>query len=136
MPTDVDLVIDRHRAAGRPFETAGVCSFVRSEGTGDVVVMLHGLPSSSFLYRKVIPELAAPGVRALSFDLPGLGLGDRPVDLDYTLAGLARFAAAAVDTLGLDRSTSSSTTPADRWGSNWRRETSHDPGIPPCVSAQ
>ncbi|HEY6815325.1 MAG TPA: alpha/beta fold hydrolase, partial [Croceibacterium sp.] len=53
--------------------------------------------------RQVIPELAARGFRALSFDLPGLGFADRPSDFDYTFTGLGRFAVAAVDVLGLDR---------------------------------
>jgi haloalkane dehalogenase len=64
---------------------------------------MHGLPSSSFLYRKVIPELAGRGLRALSFDLPGLGFADRPSEFDYTFTGLGRFAVAAVDALDLDR---------------------------------
>jgi pimeloyl-ACP methyl ester carboxylesterase len=96
-------VIARHRAAGELFEAQGVGSFVRAEGGGDPVVLMHGLPSSSFLYRKVIPELAARGFRALSFDLPGLGFADRPVDFDYTFTGLGQFAVAAVDALDLDR---------------------------------
>jgi haloalkane dehalogenase len=67
------------------------------------VVLMHGLPSSSFLYRKVVPELAARDLRALAFDLPGLGFADRPSDFDYTFTGLGRFAVAAVDALELDR---------------------------------
>lgn len=98
-------VIAAHRAAGEVFEAAGVRSYVRAEGRGDrdPIVLMHGLPSSSFLYRKVIAELAAVGHRALSFDLPGLGLADRPSDFDYTFTGLGRFAAAAVEALGLER---------------------------------
>ena len=96
-------VATAHQRAGRPFEAAGVRSFVREEGSGDPVVLMHGLPSSSFLYRKMLPELAARGLRGVAFDLPGLGLADRPVDFDYTFAGLGRFAAAAVDALELDR---------------------------------
>jgi haloalkane dehalogenase len=103
MGTTVDEVIAAHRAAGRSFEAAGLTSFVRAEGEGEPIVLLHGLPSSSFLYRKVIGELAARGFAAMSFDLPGLGLADRPVDFDFTFAGLGRFAEAAVDALGLDR---------------------------------
>jgi haloalkane dehalogenase len=64
---------------------------------------VHGLPSSSFLYSKMLPELASRGLRALAFDLSGLGLADRPDDFDFTFAGLGRFAAAAVDALELDR---------------------------------
>jgi haloalkane dehalogenase len=103
METRVDEVIAAHRAAGRSFEAAGVASFVRAEGDGEPVVLLHGLPSSSFLYRKVIAELASRGLRAMAFDLPGLGLAERPVDFDYTFRGLGRFAVAAADALGLDR---------------------------------
>ena len=96
-------VIDGHRAAGRGFEASGVHSFIREEGDGERVVCLHGVPASCFVYRKVIAELAARGLRGAAFDLPGLGLADRPEDFDYTWTGLGRFAAAAVDALGLDR---------------------------------
>jgi pimeloyl-ACP methyl ester carboxylesterase len=96
-------IIERHRAAGRAFAVGGVQSFVRDEGTGDAVVLLHGVPSSSFLYRKVIPLLAAEGFRALSFDYPGLGLADRPEGFDYSWSGLARWTGAAIDALGIDR---------------------------------
>jgi pimeloyl-ACP methyl ester carboxylesterase len=96
-------VIERHRAAGRGFEAAGVASFVREEGEGEPVVCLHGVPASCFLYRKVISELAARGLRGVAFDLPGLGLADRPEDFDYTWTGLGHFTGAAVDALGLDR---------------------------------
>jgi len=96
-------VIDRHRAAGRRFEAAGFTSFVREEGEGTPVLCLHGVPASSFLYRKVISELAARGLRGVAFDLPGLGLADRPPDFDYTWTGLGRFCATAVDALGLER---------------------------------
>jgi pimeloyl-ACP methyl ester carboxylesterase len=99
----VDAVIEAHRSAGTFFEAAGVRSFVRAEGDGEPVVLMHGLPASSFLYRKVIPELATHGFRALSFDWPGLGLADRPTDFDYSIGSIGAWAAAAVDSLGVDR---------------------------------
>lgn len=99
----VDETIRAHRSAGRVFACEGVKSFVRDEGSGVPVILVHGLPMSSFLYRKLIPLLAAQGLRGVAFDLPGLGLADRPADFDYTLAGLGRYSAEAVDTLGLDR---------------------------------
>ncbi|MFL5896552.1 MAG: alpha/beta fold hydrolase [Thermoleophilaceae bacterium] len=95
-------VIARHRAAGREFEAGGVRSFVREAGSGQAVVCMHGVPSSCFLYRKVLDELAARGLRGVAFDLPGLGLAERPAGYDYTWTGLGRFAIAAVDALGLD----------------------------------
>ena len=75
---DTGPVIDAHRRAGRDFAVDGVRSFVREQGDGDPVVCLHGVPASSFLYRKVLPELAARGLRGVAFDLPGLGLADGP----------------------------------------------------------
>lgn len=97
----VTAVLAQHEAAGRRFAAGGINSFVREEGAGEAVVLIHGLPASSFLYRKVIHELAGRGYHALSFDLPGLGLADRSPSLDYTIAGLAAFAAQAVDALGV-----------------------------------
>lgn len=94
--------IASHRRQGELFTAGGVGSFVRSQGTGVPVVLMHGLPASSFLYRKVIPELAAVGLRAVAFDLPGMGLAERPTSFDYRIAGLGDFAAAAVEALGLD----------------------------------
>jgi haloalkane dehalogenase len=96
-------VVERHRRAGRGFEAGGVRSFVRDEGDGEAVVCVHGVPSSCFLYRKVIAELAALGLRGVAFDLPGLGLAERPKEFDYTWTGLGAFASAAVDALGLER---------------------------------
>jgi haloalkane dehalogenase len=98
----VELVLAEHEAAGRHFTAAGVDSFVLRCGSGEPVVLMHGVPASSFLYRKVIPELARRGFDALCFDLPGLGLADRSTDLDYTVPGLGEFAAAAVDALGVE----------------------------------
>ena len=103
MSDAVARLTEEHRSAGRSFSADGVSSFVRSQGEGEPIVLMHGLPSSSYLYRKVIPELATRGLRAMSFDLPGLGFADRPTDFDYTFAGLGVFAGAAVDALGLDR---------------------------------
>ena len=90
-------------SAGRFFDVDGVRSFVREEGSGDPVLCLHGVPSSCFLYRKVLRELSQRGLRGVAFDLPGLGLADRPRDYDYSWTGLGRFARAAVDSLGLER---------------------------------
>jgi haloalkane dehalogenase len=100
---DAREVIDVHRAAGRRFTAGGVASFVRERGRGAPVVLMHGVPVSSFLYRKVIPPLAEQGLRGLAFDLPGLGLADRPADFDYSWSGLARWTGEAIDALELDR---------------------------------
>jgi pimeloyl-ACP methyl ester carboxylesterase len=95
--------IERHRAAGREFEAGEVRSFVREQGDGDPVVLMHGIPVSSFLYRKVLPLLAERGLRGVAFDLPGLGLAEKPTSFDYSWSGLGRWTGEAVDSLAIER---------------------------------
>jgi haloalkane dehalogenase len=101
--TDVNAVIDAHERSGYRLAVGGVETFVLDLGHGQPVVCLHGVPASSFLYRKLIVELAARGLRGIAFDLPGPGLAERPAAFDYTWTGLGRFASAAVEALDLDR---------------------------------
>jgi haloalkane dehalogenase len=99
----VEEAIEAHRTAGRWFEVGGVRSFVREQGDGDPVVLMHGIPVSSFLYRKVLPLLGERGLHGVAFDLPGLGLAEKPEDFDYSWSGLGRWTGDAVDALGIDR---------------------------------
>ena len=103
MKPQVAEAIEAHRAAGREFEAGGVRSFVREQGDGEPVVLMHGIPVSSFLYRKVLPLLAERGLRGVAFDLPGLGLAEKRADFDYTWTGLGRWTGATVDALGIER---------------------------------
>ena len=50
------------------------------EGEGPPVVMLHGEPTWSYLYRKVMPPLMDAGYRCIAPDLPGFGRSDKPID--------------------------------------------------------
>ena len=101
---DAAQVIEEHERSGRYLTVGGqVQTFMLDRGSGEPVVCLHGVPASSFLYRKVVRELAKRGLRGVAFDLPGLGLAARPADFDYTWTGLGRFAVRTVDELALDR---------------------------------
>jgi haloalkane dehalogenase len=54
---------------------------------GPVVLLMHGEPSWSFLYRKMIPVLTAAGLRSIAPDLVGFGRSDKPTSRDdYTYA--------------------------------------------------
>jgi haloalkane dehalogenase len=103
----VAQLLDIHSAAGRRFEAGGVRSFAREHRPPDrdglLVVLVHGVPTSSFLYRKVLPVLADQGLHGLAFDLPGLGLADRPPQFDYSWSGLARWMGDAIDALEIER---------------------------------
>lgn len=53
------------------------------EGEGAPVVFVHGEPTWSFLWRKVIDPVCAAGFRAIVPDLPGFGRSDKPIDMDW-----------------------------------------------------
>jgi pimeloyl-ACP methyl ester carboxylesterase len=94
-------LVEEHEAAGKRIVVDGQHIFVREEGEGEPVLLLHGVPSSSFLYRKMLPELAGQGLRGVSFDLPGVGLSDKPKDIDYDWHALAKWVGRVVDALAL-----------------------------------
>ncbi|HMO53642.1 MAG TPA: haloalkane dehalogenase [Tepidiformaceae bacterium] len=70
---------------------------------GQVVVLLHGEPSWSFLYRKMIPPLVAAGFRCIVPDLVGFGKSDKPAaKSDYTYARhVAWMKALLIDTMDI-----------------------------------
>jgi haloalkane dehalogenase len=69
-------------------------------GEGVPLVFLHGNPTSSHLWRKVIPKVG-PG-RILAPDLIGMGDSGKP-EIDYSFADHARYLEAWINALGLDR---------------------------------
>lgn len=72
------------------------------EGEGPVVVLLHGMPSWSFLWRKVIPPLLDAGYRCIAPDLLGFGRSDKPTELsDYTYERHAGAIGGLIDELDL-----------------------------------
>ena len=74
---------------------------------GPVVLAMHGEPSWSYLYRKMIPLLAAGGARVIAPDLVGFGKSDKPSEKsDYTYARhVAWMQEAIIDHLDLNNAT-------------------------------
>ena len=72
--------------------------------TSQPVLLLHGEPSWSFLYRSMIPRLLGAGLRVVVPDLVGFGRSDKPMaDEDYTYARHVEWMRAALfDHLGLE----------------------------------
>ncbi|WP_232533925.1 haloalkane dehalogenase [Plantactinospora sp. KBS50] len=68
---------------------------------GPAIVLLHGNPSSSHAWRAVTPVLSGAG-RVLAPDLIGMGRSGKP-DIAYSFADHARYLAAWLDAVGLDR---------------------------------
>jgi haloalkane dehalogenase len=70
---------------------------------GPVMLLLHGEPSWSYLYRKMIPRLAAAGMRCIAPDLIGFGRSDKPVERGaYTYARHLAWLRSLLDQLKLD----------------------------------
>ena len=69
-------------------------------GSGTPYVFLHGNPSSSYMWRKILPLLEEQG-RLLAPDLIGMGRSGKPA-IDYSYADHARYLDAWFDALGLD----------------------------------
>jgi haloalkane dehalogenase len=72
------------------------------EASAAPVLMLHGEPSWSYLYRKMIPIVTAAGLRAVAPDLFGFGRSDKPASQDdYTYEAHVRWITAFVEALDL-----------------------------------
>jgi haloalkane dehalogenase len=78
-PDDRFRDLDGYPFAPRYVEQDGLRMHYVDEGAGDPVLLLHGEPTWSYLYRKVFPELT-PTTRAVAPDLFGFGRSDKPTD--------------------------------------------------------
>jgi pimeloyl-ACP methyl ester carboxylesterase len=81
----------------------GVLHYV-DEGTGEPLVLVHGTPTWSFLYRSTIGTLSSE-FRVIAVDHLGFGLSDKPADAPYRPADHARRFAEFVDSLDLESMT-------------------------------
>ena len=76
------------------------------EGPSDAepVLLLHGEPSWSFLYRKMIPIIARAGFRVIAPDLVGFGRSDKPTEMsDYSFQRLVDWTASVMNQLDLQQ---------------------------------
>src|SRR5918996_4699424 len=69
------------------------------EGEGDPILFIHGNPTSSYLWRNIIPYVEPYG-RAIAVDLMGMGKSDKP-DIDYRFVDHAKYLEAFIEKLGL-----------------------------------
>jgi pimeloyl-ACP methyl ester carboxylesterase len=72
------------------------------EGAGPPVLLLHGCPFASFVWRNVIPELSG-SFRCVAPDLLGLGDTETPAGADWSLRAQAATVLGLLDRLGIDR---------------------------------
>ncbi len=72
------------------------------EGSGPTLLLLHGNPTWSFLYRDIIRRLKAH-MRCVAIDYPGFGLSQAAEGYDYRPASHAKVVEAFVDSLGIGK---------------------------------
>lgn len=71
-------------------------------GSGDPVLLLHGWPTSSFLWREVMRPIAADH-RVIALDLPGFGRSDKPLDASYSFRFFEKVIDDFLATLQIDQ---------------------------------
>jgi pimeloyl-ACP methyl ester carboxylesterase len=77
---------------------------VADEGGGPPVLLLHGFPDSSHLWRNQIPALVKAGLRAVAPDLRGFGESDKPAEVEaYALPVILREIIGLLDKLEIER---------------------------------
>lgn len=69
------------------------------EGTGDPVLFLHGNPTSSYLWRNIIPHVTPFG-RCIAMDLIGMGKSDKP-DIGYRFVDHVKYVEGLIEKMGL-----------------------------------
>ncbi|WP_144579116.1 alpha/beta fold hydrolase [Agrobacterium sp. DE0009] len=76
-----------------------------THGNGEPVVLLHGTPSSSLIWRNVTPHLIKAGCKIHVFDLLGFGLSERPQagNVDTSMSGQVPILEKMLEHWGLER---------------------------------
>ncbi len=88
-------------SSGQHVTIEGRRIFVVEQGSGPVLLLLHGFPTSCYDWRGIM-DILAPKYRCVAFDFPGYGLSDKPVDYSYSLFQQADTVEALASTLGID----------------------------------
>ncbi|MBK8026883.1 MAG: alpha/beta hydrolase [Chloroflexi bacterium] len=92
------------RSSGEIITIGGRQIFTRVEGLGEPLLLLHGFPTASFDYARLVP-LLSNRFRCIAFDFLGFGLSEKPRPHRYSLFEQADIAEAVAAHFGLQRLT-------------------------------
>jgi len=85
-------------------EANGLEFYVRDQGSGTPVILLHGFPDTGDLWRNQVPALTNAGFRTIVPDMRGRGRSSKPPAVsDYRLSTIVRDVIGIMDTLGIPR---------------------------------
>lgn len=82
-------ILDNHQRSGKYVNVNGLNIFLRDEGIGETIVLIHGLFSTSYSFRKIVPILSKT-YRVVAPDLPGIGFSEKSEE-KYSHRMLAHF---------------------------------------------
>lgn len=87
---------------GKFVEVDGLRLHYREQGSGEPVLMLHGWPTSAYLWRGILGPVGEAN-RAIALDLPGFGLSAKPLEASYSFRFFDRAVNGFLDSLGIER---------------------------------
>jgi haloalkane dehalogenase len=82
-------------------EANGLTLAYRDLGSGPPVLLLHGWPTSSYLWREIMPAVAREN-RVIALDLPGFGASDKPLGGRYDFDFFGRALDGFLESIGVD----------------------------------
>ncbi|MCK4748598.1 MAG: alpha/beta fold hydrolase [Bacteroidales bacterium] len=100
-----------NRLLAYPFQShfkdvSGIKIHYLDEGDPDApaLIFLHGVPTWSYSFRRIIPDCVAAGLRVIVPDLPGFGLSHKPIDKQiFSLRWMVAHVAEFIDLMKVDR---------------------------------
>ncbi len=94
-------ILSEHQKMGKFTNIDGLNIFIIDRGKGPAILLLHGLFTTSYSFRKIIPTLAE-NFRVIAFDYPGIGLSEKP-PWTYSHRQIAKFTSTLIDKIIQER---------------------------------
>lgn len=98
-----DRIADKVDVPSHFIDVNGAKMHYLEAGSGDPILLLHGIPTSSYVWRNVIPYLAPLG-RCIAPDLIGFGKSDKP-GIEYSIVDHIKYIDQFIEKLGLKKIT-------------------------------
>ena len=98
------MTLEDPARVGNFLSVGDIRTFYRSKGDGEPILLLHGFPTSSYDWRRLLQPLSQYG-KVIAPDLYGFGYTDTPKDPDYTLTGYESFLRDFLSAMGIGRFT-------------------------------
>lgn len=96
------MILADWKRAGKYFHHGNHAIFYRDEGEGEVLVCIHGFPTSSWDWHRIWSELVKR-FRVIALDMIGFGYSDKPKDYAYSIHDQATLHENLLRTFGVDR---------------------------------